>query len=189
MKVNANICALPGLLPFISLTFRRSSGSCQAQFLSGRSCILLTAAERLHVSVCTGGRAQVLLASSYGKEGVSVLNQCLFGAVGYCPAAGGLYMGSSEAEMILLGTRVVFCHRNDPCQRGSAGECSSLAAQASQSVLNKPPRMGALPRGKPWVVHPSLLLEFGHSVLGEECCSLICAEEQTLLPACVWNKY
>lgn len=52
MKVNSNICALPGLLPFISLTFRRSSGSHQAQFLSGRSCILLTAAERLPVGVC-----------------------------------------------------------------------------------------------------------------------------------------
>lgn len=45
MRVNSNISALPGLLPFISLTFRRSSGSCQAQFLSGTSCILLTAAE------------------------------------------------------------------------------------------------------------------------------------------------
>lgn len=57
MKVNSNICALPGLLPFISVTFSRSSGSRQAQFLSGRSCILLTAAERLHVGVCAGGSA------------------------------------------------------------------------------------------------------------------------------------
>lgn len=52
-------------------------------------------------------------------------SQCLFGAVGclgHCPAAGGLYLGSSEAEMIPLGTRVVSCHVNDPCQRGCAGE-------------------------------------------------------------------
>lgn len=56
MKANSNICALPGLLPFISVTFSRSSGSRQAQFLSGRSCILLTAAERLHVGVYSGGR-------------------------------------------------------------------------------------------------------------------------------------
>lgn len=85
-------------------------------------------------------------------------SQCLFGAVGYCTAAGGLCAGSGEAEMITLGTRVVFCHTNDPCQRGSAGEWNSLAARASQSMLNKPPRsqMGALPRGKPSVVHPSL---------------------------------
>lgn len=47
----------------------------QAQFLSGRSCVLLTAAEHLHVHA--GGRARVLLASSYGKEGACVLKLAL----------------------------------------------------------------------------------------------------------------
>lgn len=160
MKVNSNFCALPGLLPFISVTFRRSSGYCRAQFLSGRSCILLTAAERWHVSVCwwkslgafgqpiwTGRCLCVRVNACWGQWGI-----------GYCPAAGGLHVGSSEAEMILLGTGVVSCHVNDPCQRGCAAERSSLAARDSQSVPKEPPqcRMGALPRGKPSVVHPSL---------------------------------
>ena len=79
-------------------------------------------------------------------------------AVGYYTAVGVLYAGSSEAEMIVLGTRVVFCHINDLCQRGCTGERVLLAAQASQSLLNKPPtsRMVALLRGKPSVVLPSL---------------------------------
>lgn len=60
--------------------------------------------------------------------------------------------------MIVLGTRVVFCHINDPCQRGCPGERVSLAARASQSLLNKPPtsRMVALRRGKPSVALPLL---------------------------------
>lgn len=60
--------------------------------------------------------------------------------------------------MIVLGTRVVFCHINDPCQRGCTGEWVSAAAWASQSLLNKPPtsRMVAPPRGKPSAALPSL---------------------------------
>lgn len=54
----------------------------QAQFLSGRSCVLLTAVERLHVCVRAGGRASVLLASSHGKEGVCVLKLVLICASG-----------------------------------------------------------------------------------------------------------
>lgn len=169
MKVNSNICALPGLLPFISLTFRRSSGYCPAQFLSGRSCVLLTAAERLHVSVRWWKSP-----SAFGQ--LLWKGRCLCAQVsacwghwvtGYCPAAGGLHVGSSEAEMIPLGSRVVFCHVNDPCQGGSAAERSSPAARASLSVLKEPPRCrtGALPRGKPSVLHPSL--GFGQGVLGE----------------------
>lgn len=60
--------------------------------------------------------------------------------------------------MIVLGTRVVFCHINDPCQRGCTGERVSLAARASQSLLNKPPTspMVALLRGKPSAALPWL---------------------------------
>lgn len=34
----------------------------------------------------------------------------------------------------------------------------------------------------------TLLSGFARGGLGEECSSLTCAEEQTLLPACVWSK-
>lgn len=79
-------------------------------------------------------------------------------AVVYYTAVGVLYAGSSEAEMIVFGTRVVFCHINDLCQRGCTGERVSLAAQASQSLLKKPPtsHMVSLQRGKPSVALPLL---------------------------------
>lgn len=81
----------------------------------------------------------MLLASSDGKEGVCVKSQRLFVAVGYCTADGVLYTGSRTAEMIVLGTRVVFCLTNDRCQRGCTREQVLLTARASRSLLNKLP--------------------------------------------------
>lgn len=157
--VNTNICALPGLSPSISLTFRRSSGSCKPRFLSGRSCVSLTAGERLHVPVCAGGRATVLLASSYGKEGVLrvKVSACLWQQVITLQLA-CCTLGAVELKWLYLAPVLFFCHINDPCQRGCAGERVSLAARASQSLLNKPPtsRMVSLLRGKPSVALPSL---------------------------------
>lgn len=192
MKVNSNICALPGLLPFISVTFRRSSGYCRAQFLSGRSCILLTAAERWHVRVCwwkspgafgqpvwTGRCLCVRVNACWGQWGI-----------GYCPAAGGLHVGSSEAEMILLGTPVVSCHVNDPCERMRCG--AQLVGSSGFPVCAKgatPMPNGSSAEGKDLSgASLTLLPGFGQGVLGEECSTLTCAEQQTLFPACVWSK-
>lgn len=108
-------------------------------------------------------------------------SQCLFGAVGYCPAAGGLYLGSSEAEMILLGTRVVFCHVNDPCQRGCAGELQGelqlFGSSGFPACAKRGTRManGSCAEGKALSgASITLLLGFGRGVLGEECSTLTC---------------
>lgn len=79
-------------------------------------------------------------------------------ARGSCATAGTLYAGSSEADVMVLGTRAAFCHISDPCRRGGTGERVWLAVRASQPLPNKPPtsRMAALLRGKPSAVLPSL---------------------------------
>lgn len=132
MKVTTNICARPGLSPSVSLAFRRSSGSCKPDFFSSRSSVLLKVAEHLHVHVCCWSK------SAFGQlrwKGRCLCEKCLFVAVGYCTADGVLYAGSRTAEMIVLGTRVVFHLINGqrPCTREQVllTAWASLAKQAT----------------------------------------------------------
>lgn len=156
MIVNSNICAPCGLSPSISLTFRRSSGSCKPSFYR-RSFVLLTAAEHLHY-VCVLVEELECFWPAHMEMKVSVLKLALVCGSGLLHCSWRAVRWEQWSWNDCTWHSCWFCHINDLCQKGCTGEQVLLAARASQSLLNKPPtsHMVALLRGKPSVALPSL---------------------------------
>lgn len=163
----------------------------QAQFLSGRSCVLLTAAEHLHVHVCAGGRAWVLLASSYGKEGVCVLKLVLVcgGGLLHCSWCAVRWEQWSWNDCTwhpccFLSYKWSVSER---LHWGAGLVSSSGFPVLAKEATHKP--YGKSAEGKALCGAPiAVLFGFGWSVLFKECSTPSCVEEQRLLPACIWNK-
>lgn len=167
MKANSNICALAGLLPFISLPFRGQVYLAKPSFylVEAVSCWQL---QSLCTAACAGGRARALLASSHGKEAVRVLKSVLV----WGSAALSCWAGHREQwrwNDPAWHPRCVLSRKWSVAER-VRWERGSLAARASQCVLNKPRRWnGSSADGKALsAASLTLLLGFGQGVLGED---------------------
>lgn len=141
--------------------------------------------------VCVLVEEPVLLASSRGKEGVCVLKSVLVWGSGLLHCSWWAVRRErwswndhtwhpccllshkwSVSERVRWGVELI----------GSSG-FPVHAKQATQKPNGSSAEGKALSGAS-----ITLLLGFGRGVLGEECSTLTYAEEQTLLPACVWNK-
>lgn len=163
----------------------------QAHFLSGRSCVLLTATEHLHVRMCAGGRARALLASRHGEEGVCVLKLVLVCGTGFLCYS--WHAVRWEHWSRCDGTWHPCCflpHKWSVSERWHWGaglvSGSGFPALAKQAT-HKP--YGSSTEGKAFCGAPlAVLFSFGQAVLFEECSTLPSAEEQRVLSAYIWNK-